>query len=385
VATLFTIDDNACNLLKAIAHPADPIPGSLQPLADSIRNWDALFQLACRHGVLPLLHHRLSLDGISIPPSIAPQWQAAITRNTIQSISNTAELLRILALFQKHNIQAIPFKGVVLAAVAYGDPALRPAGDLDILIRFESLLPATALLLNSGYDLKTPILQDGSPEAENYFEYHFERPSDGIILELRWRLELTQPRYTRVLGLDWAWPRRATALLSGASVPDLDPESKLLVLCMHASKHIWSRLIWILDVAFLLAATPALDWARVLAEARRQGLGRPLTLGVLLARHFAGSVIPPQVLAALERDTVAVRLARHIQENLFHSPGSAPPGRIPYNVLLLDAADRRRLIFSLDFLRPNERDRAFLRLPSWLEPLYLIVRPLRILRDRSAR
>ncbi len=308
-----------------------------------------------------------------------------MTRNTIQALSNTAELLRILALFQQHNIPAIPFKGVVLAAVAYGDPALRPAGDLDILIRFESLLPATALLRNAGYDLKTSILQDGSPEAKNYFEYHFERPSDGIILELRWRLELTQPRYTRVLGLDWAWPRRTTALLSGASVPDLDPEFKLLVLCMHGSKHLWSRLIWILDVAFLLNAAPALDWTYVLAEARRQGLGRPLAIGVLLARHFAGSTIPPQILAALERDTIAVRIARHIQENLFRSPGSAPPGRVPYNVLLLDAADRRRLIFSLHFLRPNERDRAFLRLPRWLAPLYLVVRPLRILRDRSAR
>jgi len=64
-----------------------------------------------------------------------------------------------------------------------------------------------------------------------------------MVLELRWRLELTQPRYRHNLGMDWVWPRRQTVNLAGVDVPNLDPERSLLMLCMHASKHAWSRLI----------------------------------------------------------------------------------------------------------------------------------------------
>ena len=92
----------------------------------------------------------------------------------------------------------------------------------------------------------------GHRPIENYYEYHFERQSDGMVLELRWRLELTQPRFKRNLGMDWVWPGKRSALLAGAEVPDMDPETALLVLCMHGSKHVWSRLIWISDVARLI-------------------------------------------------------------------------------------------------------------------------------------
>ena len=71
--------------------------------------------------------------------------------------------------------------------------------------------------------------------------------------------------------MDWAWPERRTVTVAGAEVPNLSPEKTLLVLCMHGSKHAWSRLIWICDVAQLLAACPGLDWNKVNREAKRLG------------------------------------------------------------------------------------------------------------------
>ncbi len=60
-------------------------------------------------------------------------------------------------------------------------------------------------------------------------------------------------------------------------------------------------------------------------------------------------------------------------------------GGVPYNVQLLGFRDRARLILSAGFLRPNERDRAAIHLPPGLDVLYYLVRPLRILWERSAR
>jgi len=334
---------------------------------------------------MPMLFSRLADIGSALPLIVQERLRAGYHRNVFHSLANAAELIALLNAFEHEMIPAMPFKGVVLAASIYHDLTARPAGDLDLLIHYRHLMRATAVLLERGYQLNTPVRADGTPAIPDYYEYHFERQTDGMVVELRWRLELAQPRFRRHLGMDWVWPRRRIAMLAGAEVPDMSPEITLLVLCMHGTKHAWSRLIWICDVAQLLDSLPDLDWRAVTQEAKQLGLWRTLALGVLLAQRVAGAEIPQGVLRRFESDAAACRLARYIQENLLDEPGSTPAGRIPYNIQLLGFHDRVRLFLSLDFLRPNERDRAAIHLPRWLHALYYLVRPVRILWDRSAR
>ena len=68
-----------------------------------------------------------------------------------------------------------------------------------------------------------------------------------------------------------------------------ESRDQALMLCMHGSKHVWSRLIWICDVAQLLISSPDLDWKEVIEEANQSGLWRSLALGVLLAHRVAGA------------------------------------------------------------------------------------------------
>jgi putative nucleotidyltransferase-like protein len=173
--------------------------------------------------------------------------------------------------------------------------------------------------------------------------------------------------------------------LAGAEVPNMDPETTLLVLCMHGSKHVWSRLIWICDVARLLTEFPGLDWRRVTREARRLGLWRSLALGVLLAHRVCLAEVPPAIMRRFQSDASARGLAQHFEQNLLDEPGRMPESRVPYNVRLLGFHDRLRLFLSPEFFRPNARDLAFVHLPKSLHVLYFLVRPLRIIRDKSAR
>ncbi len=258
----------------------------------------------------------LRLADIESSVSLAAQEQLRTEyhRCIFQNLASVAELIGVLKVFDHEGIPAIPFKGVVLGASIYGDLATRPAGDLDVLIHYRHLIRATALLLERGYELKTPVRSDRTPAVPNYYEYHFERQADGMVVELRWRLELTQPRFRPNLGMDWVWPHRRIAMLAGAEVPNLGPEITLLVVCMHGSKHAWSRLIWICDVAQLLATFPNLDWKEVTQEAKRVGLWRPLALGVLLAHRVVGAVVPPPILRRFESDATASGLAQHFEE-----------------------------------------------------------------------
>ncbi|WP_433967061.1 nucleotidyltransferase domain-containing protein [Tunturiibacter gelidiferens] len=379
-------DHASCELLRAIARlPAGGAADRIDWLAERVRDWDGLFRMAEEHRMLPMLASQLGEMGPAVPPVMQERLRAAYDRNAFHSLANAAELISLLRAFDQAKIAAMPFKGVVLGASVYHDLTTRPAGDLDVLIRYTDVLPAAAILLKRGYELKTPVRANGMPVPSYCYEYHFERQTDGMVMELRWRLELSSRHFKRDLGMDWVWPRRRTAMLAGAEVPVMSPEITLLVLCMHGSKHVWSRLIWIRDVAQLLDSVPGLDWQEVLHEGKRLGLRRTLTLGVLLAHRVAGAAVPPAVLRRYESDTTARKLAQYIEESLFNAPGNRPAARLPYGIQLLGFRDRINFLLSLDFVRPNERDQAALALPKLLYPLYYLIRLFRILWDHSPR
>jgi len=380
------LDHDTGNLLLAVAQTQSDARGTtLAELASKIGCWEETIDGARQHGILPMLFSKLSALEGAIPPNGMALARDEFERNAFHCFANAAELLVVLNIFEAAGIPAMPFKGVVLGASVYGDMTARTAGDLDVLIYYRDLLQATRILKERGYELTTKVLEDGSPEAKNYFEYHFERADDGMVLELRWRLELTQPRYKRNLGMDWVWPRRRTATLAGAEVPNFDAVSGLLMLCMHGSKHVWTRLIWICDVAKLLESEPELDWSFAIREAKRLGLWRCLALGVLLARGLAGARVPADVLRSFEKDRTVQKLANFFQNHVLNEPGRVPDGRVPYDIQLLAFRERVSVVLSPAFLRPNARDRAVVKLPKALEPLYYVIRPFRMLWDRTGR
>jgi hypothetical protein len=380
------IDPETRGILKAIVQCSFHGDGKrLENLAGKISDWNSLIAPARQHRVVPLLYARLMETDAPVPPEIRELLRIDYDRNAFRSLANASELVSILKRFDQQGIPAMPFKGVVLAASVYKSLTIRPAGDLDLLIFERDLKRATALLLECGYELQTEAHEDGSPSIENYYEYHFERPSDGMVLELRWRLELTQPRYRHNLGMDWVWPRRQTVSLAGVDVPNLDLERSLLMLCMHASKHAWSRLIWICDVAQLLKEKSDLDWNAVTREAKRVGLFRSLALGVLLARRVCGAPVPAKILRRFESNRDANNLAAYFEEAVLDEAGKLPRSHLAYNFRLLDFRDRVRVLLSTNFARPNERDREILLLPKALHLLYYLVRPIRFLLHRSAR
>ena len=143
--------------------------------------------------------------------------------------------------------------------------------------------------------------------------------------------------------------------------------------------------MWVCDVARFLESQPELHWDAVLKEAKRTRLLRPLALGVMLAKRIAGLEVPENVSAELEGVGSMRILADHFSEHLIEAPGQIPSGRMPYGIQILDNWDLAHAVLSIDFLKPNDNDRAFIKLPKPLEALYFVLRPIRMLLDRSAR
>ncbi|HZK81988.1 MAG TPA: nucleotidyltransferase family protein, partial [Humisphaera sp.] len=98
-------------------------------------DWDAMLSLAARHRVRPLLYASLSaLHDERIPSSAMDALQVFAGNNARRNLFLIGSLFRLLDLFQANRIPAAAFKGPMLAMGAYGNAALREAGDIDLLV-----------------------------------------------------------------------------------------------------------------------------------------------------------------------------------------------------------------------------------------------------------
>ncbi len=311
---------NEWPLLLECASP-QPDARRLAELARSA-DWPKLLLLAEDHGVMGHLAARLrGLDASLVPPET---MQALLERQRAQiffSLKMTAELFRLLDLFASEGIGALAVKGPVLSVQAYGDPAMRSYGDLDLLVRQRDIRRATQLMIAAGYDSQVPISAIDAGKIPG--QYLFSRPDSKLLVELH--NDFTLRYFPRRLPLERIFQRQIRVPLDSREVPALSVEEELVLICVHGAKHLWERLMWIADVAALVSRQTSLDWDRAAASAKEVGAERMLHTGLQLAASLLRVQLPDKVLPMVKADVVAARLASQILKWL-PAAGYAPPG-----------------------------------------------------------
>jgi hypothetical protein len=156
-------------------------------LAEPI-DWGATLDAARRHGVAPLVYQELRAapDGLVPPAALAPLQQFNL-ENTRRCLLLTGWLRRVVDGLERAGVQAIPYKGPVLAALAYGAMGARQAGDLDLLIDPGNLETAKEALRADGFRPQVP-LQDWQERqlVRSAHPYGLVRDAEHIVLELHW-------------------------------------------------------------------------------------------------------------------------------------------------------------------------------------------------------
>ena len=266
-------------------------------LLESDLDWACLLELAARHGLRPLLYRHLNaLAPAAVPKAIFVELWSGYERACRRNQAMAQELLRILNVLDSNAIAAIPYKGPALAASVYGDPALREYGDLDILLRLEDVIAAKALLLAQGYRPKYAL----EPAVEAAFlrsnlQYHLVlvHGASSITVELHW---MTDPAYPveRAADAQW-WANLDIANLGQGKVRSFSVTELLLILCLHGSKHYWTSLGWLVDVAELMRQHPDTDWDWILSKANALACERRLALGLHLAQRLLDAPLPQAV------------------------------------------------------------------------------------------
>jgi hypothetical protein len=359
----------------------------IDALLDGEVDWDHALRAARAHRILPLLHKHLQTHASGrIPADVAAQLEQEFRTNVGHNAFLCLELFRVLKLLARQGIPAVPFKGPVLAAAAYGELSLRMAGDLDILIEQRNVVRARDILLSAGYRRQVPFT--AAREAAHLrasHQYGLVHEESGILVELQWGVTVNY--MSSPLDGEGLWTRLDSIVVGGTSVPTLAVEDLLLLLCVHGTKHGWSRLAWICDVAELLRSYPGLDWEWALSQARVRGGRRMLALGLLLSHDVLDAPVPAPIAAQARSDRRAGSLAREVRTHLFrdtddtsgslHRPAEY---RIPFNLKSRERVrDKLRCFVGLvlHLSAPRAPDQVGAPLPLYLTFLRFCLRPVR--------
>lgn len=281
----------------------DPVERAIRGMLQQSVDWTAFARLAVGHGLAGLAGHTLSRVAPDlIPEDILDALRTIVPQTDRENRARFEELGGVLDALAAIGVEAIAFKGPVLAIRAYGNLGLRVFRDLDFLVRDQDLAATIATLRRFGY-------VRGEQLTEAQFELVHRLQGQEIIFNSATGAAI-EP-HTRLTSLklafdiDYAalWRRAQRLELKGRSLLVLAPEDDLIALAVHGGKEVWWSLKWVCDIAAFITAHSSLDWTALLARAREQGCQRAVLLATALARRYFDTVVPETVVAAETADS----------------------------------------------------------------------------------
>ena len=392
-----TINQKNNNVLEdAIANPeislllccsrtrlSDSIKKQIKCLVKQELDWEYLISIATQHAVLPLLFNGLnSTCPEAVPAKTINSLRIYFQLNVRRNLFLTSQLLKILSIFKANRIDAIPFKGPVLAASVYGNPAYRQFSDLDILVHKKDFLKTKELLLSSQYQLQTTKMEEIFL-FNHAFQTPFHHLSGMFTLDLHWGIAPRKPRiHSR---FNCLWNNLASISIGGQSISNFSPESTLVIQCINATKEPHQQTLkQICDLNEIIQKYPNLSWDKVLHKAEKLGCKRLLLIGLCLTQKLYETTLPEEVTKNFLSVLIVQKLAEELRQRLFLNTNKLEKDFATshfvnrYNFQATELRDR--LLFSVDkIITPHIKDRQFISLPPSLYYLYYLIRPIRLI------
>lgn len=340
-------------------------------------NWTRLIELSERHRLLPHLYKSIKEISLSISIDIPAELKEKYISQTDHVLKLASEGVRLSSILNKNGVSNILLKGPFLSEQIYGDIALRPSRDIDILILPEHVEQVNDILIREGYKMVYPdfIL---SRKQNNFYRRHknqfaFRNPSNKILIEIHWRL-FSQTSLL-LIPTDKVFAESHELILAGNRIKVLSPSQNFEFLCLHGSIHQWFRLLWLRDIAQILDKN-LVNTDELFVNAVRNNNQKPVLQAILLSNHFFGTNYPIDEKAAKSVKSIVIHAATAIlSDETLTLTRRLTRFRWPIYKMKL----KKGLIYKLScwsILQPNFNDWKAVKLPDSLFLLYFPLRPL---------
>lgn len=336
-------------------------------------DWEEVRRTIWGERLAPLVY-KIVQGQVLAPPDLEEELARAYADNALRSTFLFHRVEALLLALHDAGIEALLLKGAALSQVIYSRSAVRPLGDLDVLVRPEQVRTALAALTRIGYSRC-----DVEPRAGDTLAYENEVliQKPGLVpadVEIHWGL-LDSPHYQRVLDMAWFWQTALPVRIGETDTLILGPEAQLLHLCAHlALHHAGEGLLWRHDIAEVIHAyADRFDWDLLLAQAQAFDLVLPVQGLLAEVAEQWRAPIPDAILqrlSALQPSPAEARV------NAWLTAPARPVAQRFWADLASMPGWRPRLHYALANLLPSPaymRQRYGFRQP-WLLPIYYLHR-----------
>jgi hypothetical protein len=353
--------------------PIQPLLQLVSPQATLVSElsdveWEMLANLAELHSLGSLVHSRLEPIMDALPPHVQETLHRSRIERSAQTMLQEIELQRLVTCFREAGVPLLPFKGIPLARQLYGDPSVRPTCDIDVMVREAALPAASRLIASMGW---TP-----GHHWEIHNDFVKEVAGHRLLLELHWS---SQRRGEYHINEDRYW-QEASERADGWS---FSPELTLLVLVLHAARHVFLPYRQLVDVAHAVACwNDTLDWEQVVQIAREAQAIPVLATVLAMVHRDLGAPLPrhPQLVSEMTRGRVRAASNYFSARRLLSRRRF--PGADRYLLPLASGAWHPVRNVLGDIIRTPEQIAYIYKLPngSRLIPLYHLLRPFLLTR-----
>jgi hypothetical protein len=253
----------------------------LRELLVTSLNWGRVLSDAERFGLQPLLlRHIHEVKLSSVVPAPARDVLEGKTRTAaIRSLTVSAQIRRILEIMNKKKVPIVLLKGAFLSHTLYGDFALRPMSDIDILCREEDMNTVRDELMRIGIYRQgcsqSPLFEQVFGDSRTHLPGFIDLSGKNVMVEVHVSIipgAFRNPRF-----MDGVWKEVSLSSLDGVPFYHLSPEHQLIHMCLHLYHHMTvSRAIalyWFCDLhEWIRSHEQVLDWDSVCNRSNAFGL-----------------------------------------------------------------------------------------------------------------
>ncbi|MCU0760468.1 MAG: nucleotidyltransferase family protein [Steroidobacteraceae bacterium] len=244
--------------------------------------------------LVPLLYDNLRRHGVE--DDLTGRLKGAYRMSWVKAHRLAAETKPILDEMTGAGLEVLALKGAPLGLLYYGNPALRPMGDFDFVVRPDEARRAVSLVEARGYVPWRAVDAD----VLRYRHAMGYKRADGHEFDLHWHVVFD---FCDDAADAWFWQTSVPFELLGHRVRTLDATRTLLHTLVHGIR--WNEeppVRWIADAMVLLRqAAGEIDWPALLQFGERRGVARRLWLGLTYLRDYFDAPVPDAAIARLGR------------------------------------------------------------------------------------
>ncbi len=313
-----------CSILN-FDHPDMPGLGRIAP-----GDWQPILDLARQQNLLPILYHRIQAAGLcdEVPAEIRSILHGQYLRSAARGIRINRQFDAILDELNSANLPVIPLKGMYLMQAIYQNPALRPMGDIDLLIKTQDSPMVVAILRSLGYQAVRPYI------LRSEYRFHRHLPSfvkqGAIPIEVHNALqEPGDPYDIDSLSL---WNRSNELYQGNYVMKALDLYDMLQYLCINVAFHDLFRagLMGLYDLGTVITHFEGVwDWDELYKRCMAWRTNHLVHITLSLARGLLGVNIPTEFLSSLAPPNFDEDLFSICADFIFASPSEADPPVTP--------------------------------------------------------